>query len=322
MQAIILVGGLGTRLKSVVSDRPKPMAEIVNKPFVEYVLDDLQSAGIRKFVFAVGYKGDMIQDYFGSGSRWGVSIEYAYEKNLLGTAGAIKNTLGCITEQFVLVLNGDTYYNMDYKAFVDFGIKNNMDMAIVLRRIQDISRYGNVLLEGNRIVKFNEKVDSKRAGIINGGIYLMKSSLLSEIPEGKVSLENEMIPKWIKEKKRLGGIINEGYFVDIGVPEDYFKFVKEIDARNRQHMTRVIKQIDYLIEKKVTSSNPLLLSWRQEMRLCLKEIYGSSSMELLAFNNMPFEPARIGTHINYRQQMEDYCREQLLLIKSRWENNR
>ncbi|WP_353847346.1 nucleotidyltransferase family protein [Clostridium sp.] len=320
MQAVILVGGLGTRLKSVVSDRPKPMAEIVNKPFVEYVLDELQSAGINKIVFAVGYKGKMIEEYFGNGEKWGVNIEYAYEEELLGTGGAIKNARKYIIEKYVLVLNGDTYYNMDYSTFINFGIRENMDMAIVLRRVQDISRYGNVLLKGSTIVRFNEKVDLKGPGIINGGIYLMKTSMLDEIPAGKLSLENDMIPRWLESKKRLGGMVNEGYFIDIGVPEDYYRFVKDIDTRNKLHIKRVMEQIDCLVEKKVTSANPLLLSWREEMRLCLKEIYGLSSTEYRAFDKTRFEPDKISVQTNCRRQLENYCREQLLFIKSQWVN--
>ena len=151
MQAIILAGGLGTRLRSVVSDRPKPMALVEGKPFLEYVLQGLKKSGIDDIIFAVGYKGGMVEEYFGDGSRFGIRARYAYEEELLGTAGTI-----------------------------------------------------------------------------NGGVYLMKRALLDEIPEGKVSLENECIPRWMQEGRRLGGIVNGGYFIDIGVPEDYFRFQEDV----------------------------------------------------------------------------------------------
>ena len=162
MQAIILAGGLGTRLRSVVSDRPKPMALVEGKPFLEYVLQGLKKSGIDDIIFAVGYKGGMVEEYFGDGSRFGIRARYAYEEELLGTAGAIKNAGKYVTDT------------------------------------------------------------------INGGVYLMKRALLDEIPEGKVSLENECIPRWMQEGRRLGGIVNDGYFIDIGVPEDYFRFQEDV----------------------------------------------------------------------------------------------
>lgn len=124
MQAIILVGGLGTRLRSVVNDRPKPMAEVVNKPFVEYLLEQLKEANIVEVIFAVGYKGELIEEYFGDGSLWGMKIQYAYEKKSLGTAGAIKNAQQFITGEYTLVINGDTYYKMDYKNILQLKEKS------------------------------------------------------------------------------------------------------------------------------------------------------------------------------------------------------
>ena len=195
MQAILLAGGLGTRLRSVVSDRPKPMALIEGKPFMEYVTRELVRHGITDIVFAVGYKGTMVEEHFGDGAAFGFHAGYAYEETLLGTAGAIKNAGRFITEDRFYVLNADTFYQIDYTR---------------LLRQQD-----SQTLEGT----------------INGGIYLMKQQLLDEIPEGKVSLENDMIPKWLSEGRRLGGFVNDGYFIDIGIPEAYFQFQE--DVRNK-----------------------------------------------------------------------------------------
>ncbi len=114
MQAILLAGGLGTRLRSVVSDRPKPMALIQDKPFMEYVVLELKRQGIDRIIFAVGYKGTMVEAYFGDGTPWGIQASYAYEETLLGTAGAIRNAAPHLTEDFALVLNADTFYRMDY----------------------------------------------------------------------------------------------------------------------------------------------------------------------------------------------------------------
>lgn len=229
MQAILLAGGLGTRLRSVVNDRPKPMALIDGRPFMEYVIHGLSAHGVDEIIFAVGYKGSMVEEHFGDGSAFGVKVFYAYEEELLGTAGAIKNAGRFVTGDDFLVLNADTYYQMDYSRLRRVRRDYNLDMALVLREVPDISRYGEAVLDGVMLAGFNEKTPDARPGTINGGVYLMSRDLLAEIPEGKVSLENEMIPRWMKEGRRLGGFVNDGYFIDIGVPEDYFKFQADVE---------------------------------------------------------------------------------------------
>lgn len=255
MQAILLAGGLGTRLRSVVSDRPKPMALIENRPFMEYVVHELSRHGVTDIVFAVGYKGSMVEEYFGDGSRFAVAspehraagdsaaavsgsdlqtgmhlcIHYAYEEELLGTAGAIKNAGRFITDDRFFVLNADTFYQIDYSRLTRMQQEEDLAMALVLRQVADISRYGEAVLDQDgRLTGFNEKTTEARPGTINGGVYLMTRELLMDIPEGKVSLENDMIPKWLREGRRLGGFVNDGYFIDIGIPEDYFKFIEDV----------------------------------------------------------------------------------------------
>ncbi|MCI8948451.1 MAG: NTP transferase domain-containing protein [Lachnospiraceae bacterium] len=228
MQAIILAGGLGTRLRSVVADRPKPMALIEGKPFMEYVVQGLAAKGIRELIFAVGYKGSMVEEYFKDGKEFGISASYAYEEELLGTAGAIKNAGKYITDPWFYVLNGDTFYQLDYKRLLDLKMKRELDFALVLRRVEDVSRYGRAVLQGDMLSEFNEKTTEPVPGTINGGVYLINRKLLDEIPEGKVSLENDMIPRWMEEGRRLGGFVNEGYFIDIGIPEDYFRFQEDV----------------------------------------------------------------------------------------------
>lgn len=235
MQAVLLAGGLGTRLKSVVSDRPKPMALIEEKPFMEYVVHELSRHGITDIIFAVGYKGSMVEDYFGDGSRFpaadgsgSLRIRYAYEEELLGTAGAIKNAGMLVTEERFFVLNADTFYQIDYGRLVQMQQDRDLEMALVLREVPDVSRYGQAVLCDGRLTGFNEKTTEARPGTINGGIYLMSRKLMEEIPEGKVSLENDMIPRWLGEGRRLGGFVNDGYFIDIGIPEDYFRFIEDV----------------------------------------------------------------------------------------------
>lgn len=228
MQAVLLAGGLGTRLRSVVNDRPKPMALIEGKPFMEYVVLELVKHGVKEIIFAVGYKGSMVEEYFEDGARWGIKVFYAYEEELLGTAGAIKNAGRLVTEEYFLALNADTFYQIDYKRLIALSEERNLHMALVLREVSDVSRYGQAVLEDGWLKAFDEKIEKNSRGTINGGVYYLRRSLLNEIPEGKVSLEHDMIPKWLLEGKNLGGFVNEGYFIDIGVPEDYYKFDEDV----------------------------------------------------------------------------------------------
>ena len=228
MQAVLLAGGLGTRLKSVVNDRPKPMALIEGKPFMEYVVHELSRHGITEIIFAVGYKGSMVEEYFQDGKKFGVTVSYAYEEELLGTAGAIKNAGRFITEDFFYVLNADTFYQIDYSRLLTIRQEKDLEMALVLRQVPDVSRYGRAVLTDGMLTAFNEKTKEAVSGTINGGIYLMNRNILEEIPEGKVSLENEMIPRWLSEGRRLGGFVNDGYFIDNGIPEAYFQFQEDV----------------------------------------------------------------------------------------------
>lgn len=236
MQAVLLAGGLGTRLKSVVNDRPKPMALIKDRPFMEYVVHELSRYGITDIIFAVGYKGSMVEDYFGDGSGFAeadgsgrLNIRYAYEEELLGTAGAIRNAGRLVTDEVFFVLNADTFYQIDYGRLLRIQKDMGLEMALVLREVQDVSRYGQAVLRDGRLAGFNEKTTKALPGTINGGVYLMSRKLMEEIPEGKVSLENDMIPHWLRQGRKLGGFVNDGYFIDIGIPEDYFRFIGDVE---------------------------------------------------------------------------------------------
>lgn len=236
MHAILLAGGLGTRLKSVINDRPKPMALIKDKPFLEYVLMELRRNNVIDVIFAVGYKGSMVEEYFGDGEGFGMNILYSYEENPLGTAGAIKLAGKYIQGDKFLVLNADTLYRLDYTRILAVQEELNLDMTLVLRTVSDISRYGAAKLSEEKVgmlTAFNEKESEHKSGTINGGVYLMSTKLLEEIPEGKVSLENEVIPKLMKEKVekfKLGGLVNDGYFIDIGIPKDYYRFISDVES--------------------------------------------------------------------------------------------
>lgn len=189
MEAILLCGGLGTRLRSVVSDRPKPMADIAGKPFLHYLVKMLSESGVKHLIFALGYMGEQIEAYFKSGEDYGLSISYSYEDSPLGTGGAIRNALSPVSAENVLVLNADTYFHTDYESLLREQLKNKAAMTIASRKIEDISRYGAILKdETRRILRWNEKMSPDQAeapcpGEINGGIYVMQKALLKKSPK-------------------------------------------------------------------------------------------------------------------------------------------
>ena len=236
MEAILLCGGLGTRLRSVVSDRPKPMADIAGKPFLHYLVKMLSESGVKHLIFALGYMGEQIEAYFQSGEDYGLSISYSYEDSPLGTGGAIRNALSHVSGENVLVLNADTYFHTDYESLLREQLKNKAAMTIASRKIEDISRYGAILKdESGRILRWNEKMSSDQAeapcpGEINGGIYVMQKSLIEKIPEGKQSLENDCIPAWLEDGLYLQAVPSDGYFMDIGIPEDYAQFKEDVES--------------------------------------------------------------------------------------------
>ncbi|QOR01479.1 D-glycero-D-manno-heptose 1-phosphate guanosyltransferase [Campylobacter sp. 2014D-0216] len=217
MQAIVLAGGLGTRLKSVVQDLPKPMAPINGKPFLTFVLEYLKKQGITEVVLSVSYKYELIQEYFKEEFE-GMRIRYNIEKELLGTGGAIKDALKLIQNQ-AYVLNGDTIFDIDLKKLALNGGK----ICIALKQMQNFDRYGTVNVDDQGIViSFEEKV-FKKQGLINGGIYLLKKDIFDEFDlEKKFSFE-----EFLQENFKLLKIqtqIFDDYFIDIGIPEDYEKF--------------------------------------------------------------------------------------------------
>ncbi|EHL3243848.1 nucleotidyltransferase family protein [Campylobacter coli] len=219
MQAIVLAGGLGTRLKSVVQDLPKPMAPINGEPFLAFVLEYLKKQGITEVILSVSYKYELIQEYFKDEFE-GMKIRYNVEKELLGTGGAIKDALKLIQNQ-VYVLNGDTIFDIDLKKL----FLNNSKICIALKQMQNFDRYGTVNVDDQGIVtSFEEKV-FKKQGLINGGIYLLKKDIFDEFSlEKKFSFE-----EFLQENYKLLKIqtqIFDDYFIDIGIPEDYIKFIK------------------------------------------------------------------------------------------------
>lgn len=213
MTAIILAGGFGTRLQSVVKDVPKPMADINGKPFLAYLLQKLSQENISKIILCVGYKKETIMNYFGS-FYLDMEIIYSQEKVPLGTGGAIKKALiQCNKETEVLVFNGDSFFNLDIKKFIN-KFKNN-ELTIALKPMKNFDRYGSVKVEGSLITTFYKKKFVKN-GLINAGVYIISTNFIKKMFQDTFSFE-----EFLENEKELSYYIENSYFVDIGIPQDY-----------------------------------------------------------------------------------------------------
>lgn len=239
LQALILAGGLGTRLRAIVDDRPKPMATIADKPFLVHQIEYLKAQGVTHIVLCVGYLHEYVQAYFGDGSAWGVQIDYSIEAEPLGTGGALRHA-----EQFVrgpfLVLNGDYFLDIDLQELVAFHAAQKAQPqgcwgTLALTAVSDVRSYGSVTLDpDHRIVQFREKSAAQVAapGLINAGIYVLEPDVLQMIPAAqKVSIEKEVFPALMQHGRPLCGFEARGFFVDIGTPEGYYRFCEYIEGR-------------------------------------------------------------------------------------------
>ena len=225
MEAIVLAGGLGTRLRSVVSDLPKPMAPIGNKPFLEYILKYLQKNGITKVVLSVGYKWETIREYFGNNFK-NMELVYSVENEPLGTGGAIKKALSLCKEDNVFIINGDTFFDVKLR---DLKLEKDSKIQLSLKSMKNFDRYGCVETNDNGIVTTFTEKGYRKSGNINGGIYLISKNIFNEFDlEEKFSFE-EFMQNNFKQLNILTKIFNN-YFIDIGIPEDYQK--AQIDLRS------------------------------------------------------------------------------------------
>ncbi|MEA4825801.1 MAG: nucleotidyltransferase family protein [Clostridium sp.] len=223
MEAIILAGGFGTRLSHIGPDLPKPMAPINGRPFLEYVLDYLYRNDINRVVLAVGYKAEIIKKYFGNKYKK-IDIRYSTEDIALGTGGAIKKALGACKEDNIFVINGDTYFDVDLVRMMDFHKNAGSNISIAIKRMNNFERFGSVIVEDNIIKKFEEK-KPKVEGKVNGGIYIINRKIMSKIQNNVFSFENDILESGLYN---LYAFESEGYFIDIGIPEDYNKAQMEL----------------------------------------------------------------------------------------------
>jgi len=218
--AAILAGGTGTRLRSVVADRPKVLAQVSGKPFLAHLLDQLVAQGISKVVLCTGYLGDQVQAFFGESYR-GIHLYYSREDHPLGTGGAIVQALPLLTSETILVLNGDSYCRTDFQASMDWHRRRRARGTLVLAHVEQGDRYGRVQTGADgSIEKFCEKGGAQGPGWINSGIYWFERAALVDLPaKGVLSLERDVLAVWVGQG--LYGFSQPGPFLDIGIPEDY-----------------------------------------------------------------------------------------------------
>jgi D-glycero-alpha-D-manno-heptose 1-phosphate guanylyltransferase len=248
-EAIILAGGLGTRLRDAVPELPKCMAPVGGRPFIHYVTDYFKRSGIEHFIFALGYKSDYFDEFFatafpgggadsnsdGFGARGGGGVEHgsgvsyslSLEQEPLGTGGAIRQGCTLTKTGTALILNGDTFFRIDLAALSAFHAEKDADCSLCLKPMRDFDRFGVVELdETQRVTSFREK-QHYTAGLINGGVYALNTRrFLDEgLPE-KFSFEKDYLEKG---DRSLYGIVQDNYFIDIGIPEDYRRVQEEIN---------------------------------------------------------------------------------------------
>ena len=226
MEAIILAGGLGTRLRAVTNGLPKPMAPINSEPFLAVLLNTLVQQGIDRVILSVGYKAEVIESYFGDRYRT-CKLIYSTELEPLGTGGAIRQALELVQSEHVFVLNGDTMFRVPLLTMMRFHQERQADLSIALKPMSDFDRYGNVVLSETRIIQFEEKQYCSH-GNINGGVYLLQRNLIERFGfPSKFSFEADFLQPCINQLQ-VHGFVHDTYFIDIGIPEDYQRAQQEL----------------------------------------------------------------------------------------------
>lgn len=227
MEVIILAGGLGTRLRSEVKDVPKCMAPVAGKPFLWYLLTDLKKyKEVRRVILSVGYLREVIFEWIPTvKDEFPFEFDYAIEEEPLGTGGGIRLAMDMVTEEDAIILNGDTYFAVNLDELVAaHRAQKDSKLTIALKPMTDFDRYGTVTIDAKgRVLKFNEK-QPRKEGVINGGVYVLsKNESFFEGQPKKFSFETAVMQEKCGETGCLFGLVQDGYFIDIGIPEDYKK---------------------------------------------------------------------------------------------------
>lgn len=226
--AIILAGGMGTRLREVVKDLPKPMAEVNGKPFLNYLFDYLSYYKTEQIILSTGHMAEKISSHFGSSYK-GVELLYSHEETPMGTGGGIRLAMEKSSNENTLVLNGDSFFDVDLNSFYENHAIKNAKASIALRKVKDAGRYGSVEVDAkSNLLHFNEKKEGQREGLINAGVYLLdRNYFFANTPsDSAFSIEKDFFGK-VNGSPDIFAFEYSGYFIDIGIPDDYLKAQNE-----------------------------------------------------------------------------------------------
>jgi mannose-1-phosphate guanylyltransferase len=229
--AILLVGGMGTRMQPLTLTTPKPMLKVAGIPFTEHQIIKAREAGITEIVLATSYLAEIFEPYFGNGERFGIKISYAVEKTALGTGGAIRNAASTLQGSGpVVIFNGDVLSSHDLGKQMKFHSDQNADATLYLTQVPDARAFGVVEVDGeNRILSFNEKMETPPTNMINAGCYIFNRSVIDSIPEGEVvSVERETFPDVLARGMQLFGYVDSGYWLDIGNPNALLRATRDL----------------------------------------------------------------------------------------------
>ena len=219
MQAVIMAGGYGTRLKPLTNELPKPMVPIIDKPIIEYIIYNLKKHGITDIIVTLGYKPERIMDYLGDGKKYGVDIRYSVETVPLGTAGGVKKISEMIDGTFV-VISGDALTNIDLSGMIAHHKTHGKLMTMAVKEMEDVTGFGVVKCDSDGVVtSFIEKPSHSIDKLVNTGIYILEKAVFNNIPDGKYDFARELFPKMMDN---LSAYRMSGYWSDIGTLSSYY----------------------------------------------------------------------------------------------------
>ncbi len=228
--AILLVGGMGTRLHPLTKATPKPMLNVAGVPFIEHQIVRARESGVSEIILATSFLAELFQPYFGDGTEFGISIKYSIEEAALGTGGAIRHASNLLTGSGpVVIFNGDVLSGHDLAGQIEFHINQEAEVTLYLTTVPDARAYGAVELSGDRVIAFNEKMANPPTNTINAGCYIFNREVIQEIPDGKVvSVERETFPQLLADSRRVFGFVDDSYWLDIGTPSALVKASQDL----------------------------------------------------------------------------------------------